>query len=193
MDHIQLFNPTRYIASSYIGQYCKVGGEVKNTIIQSFSNKAHHGFIGDSLIGEWVNIGAGTTTSNLKLSYGTIQSISPPTNTTIDTKLTFLGSVFGDYVKTSIHSQFDCGSVIGNACSLHGAHTHSKFIPPFTWGEKNTYLQQNIAAFLTSLNRMMNRRNRQLTDEESHKLKTIYDQQRELNGTLVNYRLRKLA
>ena len=68
------------IAGSYIGEHCKVGGEVKQSIIQSYTNKGHHGYLGDSLVGEWVNLGAGTTTSNLKLSYGNIQTKSGPAN-----------------------------------------------------------------------------------------------------------------
>ncbi len=168
------------IASSYIGQDCKIGGELKGSIFQSFSNKGHFGFVGDSLIGEWVNLGAGTTTSNLKLSYGDIRSSNGFSTEPIKSNQQFLGSLFGDYVKTSIHSSFDCGSVISNCCSLYGSDTHSKFIPPFTWGKKDHYLQQDIGAFLTALNRTMSRRNRTLTEEESIKLKTIFDHYREV-------------
>ena len=175
------------IQSSYIGNHCKIGGEVKNSIIQSFTNKAHYGFIGDSLIGEWVNLGAGTTTSNLKVTYGDIQSKDGHFNAQQPTKRQFLGSMIGDYTKTSIQTGLDCGSVIGSGCTLLGHDIHEKFIPPFTWGRKGNYSHQDIGSFLTSVNRMMARRNQALTDEESLRLKALYDACRQTTpSTLVS-------
>ncbi|MEK9727343.1 MAG: putative sugar nucleotidyl transferase [Candidatus Margulisiibacteriota bacterium] len=170
-----------HIARCYIGKSCKIGGELKNSIFQSYSNKGHFGFVGDSIIGEWVNLGAGTTTSNLKLSYGEISSFQNGTTTPIKTKMQFLGSLFGDFVKTSIQSKFDCGSVIGNACSLFGSDPHAKLIPSFTWGKCNHYEHQNIGSFIHALGRVMKRRNLALSEEESLRLKRIYDDYRKLN------------
>ena len=175
------------IKSSYIGHHCKVGGELNNTIFQSYSNKAHYGYIGDSIIGEWVNLGAGTTTSNLKITYGDIQSKDGQYNELINTKRQFLGTVIGDYTRTSIQTGLDCGSVIGSGCTLLGRRIHEKFIPPFTWGKKDSYAHQDVAAFLTAINRMMARRNQALSDEESLRLKALYDACRQSTpSTLVS-------
>ena len=171
------------IAGSYIGEHCKVGGEVKQSIIQSYTNKGHHGYLGDSLVGEWVNLGAGTTTSNLKLSYGDVQTKSGPANEVSSSNRQFLGSLIGDYVKTSINTTLDCGSIIGSGSSLYGSDVHSKFIPPFTWGCFENYGKQDIAAFLTALERMMIRRNQHINDNEVNKLKGIYDAVSELLTT----------
>ena len=168
------------IAGSYIGDHCKIGGEVKQSIIQSYTNKGHHGYLGDSLVGEWVNLGAGSTTSNLKLSYGDIQTKSGPSHEKLSSDRQFLGALIGDYVKTSINTSLDCGSIIGSGSSLYGSDVHSKFIPPFTWGQFENYGKQDIAAFLTALERMMVRRNQYINDNEVKKLKGIYDAVSEL-------------
>lgn len=161
------------IKGSYIGSYCKIGGEVSNSIIQHYSNKNHYGFIGDSILGEWVNLGAGTTTSNLKLSYGNIST--PTANDSIATNRQFLGSVFGDYVRTGIQSSFDCGSVVSSATSLFGTDTHAKYIPPFTWGKPSQYHHQDIVAFLAATERMMKRRDMQLSEEQKMIFKHLHE------------------
>ncbi len=163
------------IASSFIGHHCKIGGEVKRSIIQSYSNKSHYGFVGDSIIGEWVNLGAGSTTSNLKLSYGQISSHDIFTNESKNTGSQFLGCIFGDYVRTGIQSLFECGSVISSASSLYGSDPHAKFIPPFTWGKPNHYLNQDIVAFTESIERMMSRRNIFIGEEEKLVFKQLFD------------------
>jgi UDP-N-acetylglucosamine diphosphorylase / glucose-1-phosphate thymidylyltransferase / UDP-N-acetylgalactosamine diphosphorylase / glucosamine-1-phosphate N-acetyltransferase / galactosamine-1-phosphate N-acetyltransferase len=170
-----IINAHTTISNSYVGEHCKIGGEVKNSIIQSYSNKAHDGFLGDSLVGEWVNLGAGTTTSNLKLSYGNIRSSNNASKETMDTKKQFLGTLFGDYVKTGIQSAFECGAIISSACSLYGTAVHPKFVPPFTWGNATEYQNQNMAAFVETLERTMARRNITLSDEEKMRFKTLQD------------------
>ena len=160
----------------HIGRHCKVGGEVSRSIIQSYSNKAHHGFLGDSIVGEWVNLGAGTTTSNLKLSYGTIQSPALSHQSDIQTEQQFLGAIFGDFVKTGINTSFECGAVIGSCSSIYGTQPQSKFIPPFTWGSTDNYSHQQIVALIESINRMMTRRSLSLTEDIKMVLKVLYDQ-----------------
>jgi len=163
------------ISDSYIGHDCKIGGEVKRCLIQSFTNKGHHGFIGDSMIGEWVNLGAGTTVSNLKLSYGAISSHDNRTQRKQNSERQFLGAIFGDYIRTGIQSLFECGSVISSGCSLHGADAHATFIPPFTWGASNAYSHQDIPAFTESLRRMMARRNISMSEDEDLLFKRLFD------------------
>ena len=171
-----IINSNADIASSYIGNNCKIGGEVKRCIVQQYTNKSHAGFIGDSVIGEWVNIGAQSTTSNLKLSYGPISSYDLYSKEIKNTGLQFLGCIFGDYVRTGIQSLFECGSVISSASSLYGSDPHAKFIPPFTWGKTNDYKHQNITSFIEALGRMMSRRNIYMSEEEQMVFKTLFEE-----------------
>ena len=112
------------ISRSQIGDVCKIGGEVTNCVIGSYSNKAHHGFLGHSHVGQWVNIGAGTSVSNLKNTYSTVVVGG------IDTGETFFGCIIGDYVKTAINTSIFTGKVIGASAHLYGTVTED--VPAFT-------------------------------------------------------------
>ncbi len=162
------------IKESYIGKWCKVGGEVSRSIIQAYTNKAHDGYLGDSMIGEWCNLGAGTTVSNLKLSYGTISSFGNTIKSKKSTECQFLGVCFGDFVKTGIQSNFNCGTMVSNACSLIGTHPHSTFVPPFTFGSAPKYSKQTLKGFLTALERMKSRRDQILSDAQSALFKNLF-------------------
>jgi len=140
-----------------IGPYCKISGEVSKSIIYAYSNKAHHGFIGNSYIGEWVNLGAGTTTSNIKNNYSTINVVI--NNKKINTKLTALGSIIGDYVKTGINTSLNTGSLIGAGTTLYNIGVHSNFISSFQWGEPNKYVLHEFNKFIATTKAMMLRRN----------------------------------
>ncbi|MEW6509390.1 MAG: putative sugar nucleotidyl transferase [Bacteroidota bacterium] len=119
-------------AGTSVGPFCKVGGEVQRSIFQSYANKAHDGFLGDSFIGSWVNLGAGTTSSNLKNTYGTVRvSVN---GTTVDTGRMYVGTFAGDHVKAGINSAFTTGTVIGPAANLYGGGSPPKFVPAFSWG-----------------------------------------------------------
>ncbi|MFN0159481.1 MAG: putative sugar nucleotidyl transferase [Bacteroidota bacterium] len=116
-----------------IGISCKVGGEVEHAILHSHSNKQHDGYLGHSYLGQWVNLGAGTTTSNLKNTYGNV-SIRVG-DKLVDSGRMFLGTISGDHVKTGINVSLDTGTVIGPSSNLFGARLLPKFIPSFSWGE----------------------------------------------------------
>jgi UDP-N-acetylglucosamine diphosphorylase/glucosamine-1-phosphate N-acetyltransferase len=112
------------ISHSIIGDVCKIGGEVAECVIQSYTNKQHYGFLGHSYIGSWVNIGAGTSVSDLKNTY------SPVTVAGIETRTIFMGVIMGDYVKTAINTSIFGGKVIGASAHLYGTVTHD--VPAFT-------------------------------------------------------------
>ncbi|MCG3138154.1 MAG: hypothetical protein HJJLKODD_02014 [Phycisphaerae bacterium] len=112
-----------------IGPGCKVGGEISTTIFHALSNKQHHGFVGHSYIAEWVNLGAGTTTSNMKNTYGTIRP--PIGGIPVDSGQQFLGSLIGDFAKSGINQTLTTGSVIGFSSSLTTSTIHSAFVPSF--------------------------------------------------------------
>ena len=147
------------IEASYIGYNCRIGGEVEHSVISDHTNKAHAGFIGHSYIGEWVNIGAMTTTSDLKMTYGNIK-MSSGKNKKIDTGQNKLGSFFADMVKTSIGTLIYSGRRIGVSSHLHGLVAQD--VPSFTIygtsiGARNVELQIN--SIIETQRKMMRRRN----------------------------------
>jgi UDP-N-acetylglucosamine diphosphorylase/glucosamine-1-phosphate N-acetyltransferase len=115
-----------------IGEWCKIGGEVENSIILGYSNKQHDGFLGHSYLGRWVNLGADTNTSDLKNNYGTIRVTM--NGTEINTGRMFLGSLIGDHAKTGINTMLNTGSIIGVAANIFGGGFPPKSIPSFSWG-----------------------------------------------------------
>ena len=143
------------IRSCSIGEVAKVRGEISNSIVLGHSNKGHTGFVGHSYLGRWVNLGAGTTTSNLKNTYGPVQIRTGAG--TADTGMQFLGSLIGDYVKTGIGMMLTTGSVIGAGANLFGS-TAPKYVPPFSWGEREPYERYKVDKFLAVAERMMDRR-----------------------------------
>ncbi len=115
-----------------IGETCKVGGEVEDTIIHAYSNKQHEGFIGHAYLGEWVNIGADSNNSDLKNDYGNVKVYND--GKLVDTGSQFVGLTMGDHSKCGINSMFNTGSVVGVCCNIFGSGMPPKFVPSFGWG-----------------------------------------------------------
>jgi UDP-N-acetylglucosamine diphosphorylase/glucosamine-1-phosphate N-acetyltransferase len=138
-----------------IGPQCRVHGELSASILLGHANKAHDGFVGHSVLGRWVNLGAGTTTSNLRLSYGATSLWTPRGRQR--TPLQFLGTFFGDHVKTGIGMGLQTGTVIGAGSSLFGAMPPT-VVPPFRWGGGAPYAVHATDAFLSTATRAMARR-----------------------------------
>ena len=155
-----------------IGQGCRIAGEVISSVIENFSNKAHAGFLGHSHLGSWVNFGAGTITSNLKVSYGPIR-IRSNTNDIIQTHRQFFGALCGDFTKTAIHTSLPCGALIGAAATLGGNVTN--FIPPLSTklGESHQETTATVEQVVTALDRMMNRRGIQLHQADRNLIANI--------------------
>jgi UDP-N-acetylglucosamine diphosphorylase / glucose-1-phosphate thymidylyltransferase / UDP-N-acetylgalactosamine diphosphorylase / glucosamine-1-phosphate N-acetyltransferase / galactosamine-1-phosphate N-acetyltransferase len=152
-----------------IGPECRIGGEVTHSIFHGYANKAHYGFIGHSYIGEWVNLGAGTTNSNLKNNYGTVKMVV--NGKEADTGEQFLGCVIGDYAKTGIGTLITTGAVIGLGANVLGGKVTPKYVPDFQWDEKNKY---RIDDFLKAAAAMMGRRGQKPTAEKIARIKEIY-------------------
>jgi UDP-N-acetylglucosamine diphosphorylase/glucosamine-1-phosphate N-acetyltransferase len=147
---------TDRIEGSAIGEHCKVHGELSASIILSYANKSHDGFVGHSYLGRWVNLGAGTITSNLKNTYGPVQLWTP--TGVRDTGLQFLGTFFGDFAKTGIGTRLTTGSVVGAGANVVDDGVAPKYIPPFAWdtsGQPGTYA---LAKFYEAAERQMQRR-----------------------------------
>lgn len=119
-----------------VGPFCRVAGEVKNTVFHSFSNKSHDGFLGNSYVGVACNLGANTNNSNLKNNFKPVSLYSYTQKDYIDTGEIYCGSFIGDYSKTGINTMLNTGTVIGVSCNVFGAGFQGKFIPDFSWGGK---------------------------------------------------------
>lgn len=136
-----------------IGPYCKIGGEIKNCVIQGHSNKTHEGYLGNSVIGEWVNLGADTNCSNLKNTFNEVNVWDYQSKSLTSSGETFLGCCVGDYSKTGINSMLNTGTTIGVNCNVFGAGFPPKFIPNFSWGHDNK-IKYDIAKAIETNQRM---------------------------------------
>jgi UDP-N-acetylglucosamine diphosphorylase/glucosamine-1-phosphate N-acetyltransferase len=156
---------------SVFGPRCNVNGEVTNTVVLGYANKSHDGFLGHSVLGHWVNLGAGTTTSNLKNTYGTIGL--EVAGERIPTGRQFLGSLIGDHAKTAIGTLLSTGSVIGAGANVFGTIQPPRFLPPFAWGAGG---QERLteSGFLKVAERVMPRREVPFTAERRASLQAMY-------------------
>jgi len=142
-----------------IGPCCKVGGELNNVVMFGNSNKAHDGYLGNAVIGEWCNIGAGTDASNLKNNYEEVAQWNYASKSYENTGLQFCGLMMGDHSKCSIGTMFNTGTVVGACCNLYGADFHRSFIPSFSTGNRHKgYSKYPIEKVLESERAMFLRR-----------------------------------
>jgi UDP-N-acetylglucosamine diphosphorylase/glucosamine-1-phosphate N-acetyltransferase len=151
-----------------IGDGSMVHGEISHSVILGHSNKSHDGFVGHSYVGRWVNLGAGTITSNLKNTYGPVQLWTP--DGLRDTGETKLGSFLGDHVKTGIGTRLTTGSLVGAGSNIYGGSMPPKYVPPFSWGEGDDLSMYRLDKFLSTTARVMSRRGVTLTEREKAQL-----------------------
>jgi UDP-N-acetylglucosamine diphosphorylase/glucosamine-1-phosphate N-acetyltransferase len=161
-------------ADTTIGPYSKVGGEISNSVIFGYSNKAHDGFMGNSVIGEWCNLGADTNTSNLKNNYGTVQIYSYKNKGQINTGKQFCGLVMGDHSKAGINTMFNTGTVVGVGSNIFGAGFPDKFIPSFSWGGAQGLETFRLDKAYEVAEKAMARRKMPLTEEDRNILAFIF-------------------
>lgn len=150
---------TKIYGATTIGPGCKVGGEVNNSVFFANSNKAHDGFIGNSVIGEWCNLGADTNNSNLKNNYSNVKIWSHATEEMVDTGLQFCGLFMGDHSKCGINTMFNTGTVVGVSSNIYGGDFPIKFIPSFTWGGPEEFMDYRLEKSIEVAERVMLRRN----------------------------------
>jgi UDP-N-acetylglucosamine diphosphorylase / glucose-1-phosphate thymidylyltransferase / UDP-N-acetylgalactosamine diphosphorylase / glucosamine-1-phosphate N-acetyltransferase / galactosamine-1-phosphate N-acetyltransferase len=159
--------------STSIGQFCKVGGEVEGSVIHSYSNKQHDGFLGHSYIAQWVNIGADTNNSDLKNNYGSVKVII--NDRQLDSGLMFVGLVMGDHSKSAINSMFNTGTVVGVSCNIFGEGFPPKYVPSFCWGGKDTFTTYELEKSIDVAKKVMKRRNCEFTEIEEELFKKVFD------------------
>lgn len=154
------------------GPGCKLRGEISHSILHSYVNKAHDGYLGHSMVGSWVNLGAMTTNSDLKNNYGSVRV--GRADGEIDTGLLKLGVFLGDHVKTGIGTRLNAGTCVGAGTNLFGRDLPKKWIPPLLWGEGTDLTPYRLEAFLAAAERVMSRRGARLDDEQRTLLRQIW-------------------
>lgn len=146
-----------------IGPHCKVGGEVSNVVFQAYSNKGHDGFLGNSVIGEWCNLGADTNSSNLKNNYSKVNAYSYETGNFEKTDIQFMGLIMGDHSKCGINTMFNTATVVGVSANIYGGDFPPKFIPSFSWGGADGFEKFELQKAIKAAKAMMGRRNVEFT------------------------------
>ena len=160
---------SKIYGATTIGPYCLAGGEIKNSILMSYSNKAHDGYLGDSVIGSWCNIGAGTSNSNLKNTAGIVKMWSKQKKefTNAGNKC---GLIMGDYSRCAINTSFNTGTVVGVSCNIFGNTFQSKYYGDFTWGNEKYIFEKAIS----DINNWKKIKGLEITEEEIESFKKIY-------------------
>lgn len=165
------------------GPGCKVGGEVDNSVFFGFSNKAHDGYLGNAVIGEWCNIGAGVNASNLKNDYSKIRVWNYATRSFMRTDLQFCGLIMGDHSKVGINCMFNTATVVGVSVNIHGSGYPRAFIPSFSEGSPAAgFTDVSLDKFYTIAERVMPRRKILFTDVDRRIYESIYAVAQELKG-----------
>ena len=160
---------------STIGPYSKVGGEVSNSVIFGYSNKGHDGFIGNTVIGEWCNLGADTNTSNLKNNYENVKLWSYAKGGFADTGLQFCGLMMGDHSKCGINTMFNTGTVVGVGCNIYGGGFPPTFIPSFSWGGAEGFTAYLPEKLFETASKMYERRGLNFGDAEKQMLLHLHN------------------
>jgi UDP-N-acetylglucosamine diphosphorylase/glucosamine-1-phosphate N-acetyltransferase len=158
-----------------IGPHSKVGGEVNNVVIMGYSNKGHDGFVGNSVIGEWCNLGADTNTSNLKNNYGEVRVWDYSEQTMVNSGAQFVGLSMGDHSKCSINTMFNTGTVVGVCANIFGGDFPPKFIPSYSWGGANGMETYNLDKAFEVAERVMERRSIPLTANDKAILTAVFE------------------
>ncbi|MDE6009911.1 MAG: glucose-1-phosphate thymidylyltransferase [Muribaculaceae bacterium] len=158
------------------GPYCKIGGEVQNVVIFGYSNKAHDGYLGNAVVGEWCNLGAGVNASNLKNDYSKIRIWNYPRHTFMRTDLQFCGLIMADHSKAGINCMFNTATVVGVGVNLHGAGFPRVFVPSFLEGSPTCGMTDvSLKKFYQIAERVMGRRGLTLTDADRRIYERVYE------------------
>ncbi|MBC7446893.1 MAG: GlmU family protein [Hymenobacteraceae bacterium] len=158
-----------------VGPHCKVGGEISNSILFGYSNKGHDGFLGNSVLGEWCNLGADTNTSNLKNNYAPVKVWSYAKQGFVNTGEQFCGLLMGDHAKAGINTMFNTGTVVGVGANVFGAGYPRTFIPAFAWGGAQGFDTFKLPQMLEVAQRVMERRKIALDTTEKKLLEEVYE------------------
>ena len=159
-----------------LGPYCKVGGEVNNSVLMGYSNKGHDGFLGNSVLGEWCNLGADTNNSNLKNNYAEVKLWNYETGRFAKTGLQFCGLMMGDHSKCGINTMFNTGTVIGVSANIFGSGFPRNFVPSFSWGGASGFTEYKTNKVFEVADVVMKRRNIEFDDKEKKILEHVFEE-----------------
>ncbi|MCM1504775.1 MAG: GlmU family protein [Muribaculum sp.] len=174
-EHAYVNMGTKIYGATTIGPYCKVGGELNNVVMIGYSNKAHDGFLGNAVIGEWCNLGANCVASNLKNDYSEIKLWNYPAHRFLRTGLQFCGLIMGDHTKAGINTMFNTATVVGVGCNIYGSGFPRNFVASFSEGGASGFDDVSLNKFFEIARRVMARRNVELTETDMEIFKSIYE------------------
>jgi UDP-N-acetylglucosamine diphosphorylase/glucosamine-1-phosphate N-acetyltransferase len=172
-----------------IGPVCKIGGEVEGSVFQGYANKQHDGFVGHSFVGEWVNLGAGTITSDLKNNYSNVRTFRSAAawreGRGEDSGQRLLGLTVGDFTKTGIGATFPTGAVVGVGCNIYGTALMPTYVASFVWGETGRFVEHRVDAMIDTAVRAMERRQVELAVPLDSRIRQAFDDTREDRGLFL--------
>jgi len=174
-EHAHLKMDAKIYGGTTVGPYSKVGGEVSNSVIFGYTNKGHDGFLGNSVLGEWCNLGAYTNTSNLKNTYDIVRLWSYDKESFVNTGLQFCGLIMGDHSKSGINTMFNTGTVVGVSCNLYGAGFQRNFVPSFSWGSPSGMKSYNFTKAVQVAEAVYKRRNKEFDQKEKDIFEFLYN------------------
>lgn len=158
-----------------VGPHCRVGGEISNSVLFGYSNKGHDGFLGNSVLGEWCNIGADSNNSNLKNNYAEVKLWNYSKQGFINTGLQFCGLIMGDHSKCGINTMFNTGTVVGVSANIFGSGFPRNFIPSFSWGGAQGMTEYTLAKAAETAEKMMGRRHIDFDETEQQLLSDVFE------------------
>lgn len=172
-DGVQVRAGARIYGGTSIGPVCKVGGEISASVMQSHSNKQHDGFLGHSFVGSWVNLGAGTDTSDLRNDYGVVRVEMG--GESVDTRSASVGATIGDHSKTAIGTKLNTGTIVGAFCSVFPGVFPPKHIPSFSWGTREGFVRYELERAIDTARRVMARRGVELSHAREALIRRVYE------------------
>jgi len=174
-EHATLKLSTKIYGATTVGPHCKVGGEVNNSVLFGYSNKGHDGFLGNSVIGEWCNLGADTNTSNLKNNYAEVKLWSYSSKSFARTGLQFCGLIMADHSKCGINTMFNTGTVVGVSANIFGSGFPRNFIPSFSWGGAQGFETFTLNKANEVAEKMMERRKIEFNQTEKELMAHLFE------------------
>jgi UDP-N-acetylglucosamine diphosphorylase/glucosamine-1-phosphate N-acetyltransferase len=178
-EHAVLKMGAKIYGATTLGDSCKVGGEVNNAVFYANSSKAHDGFVGNAVFGEWCNLGADTNNSNLKNNYEEVKLWSVSKQSFVKTGLQFCGLIMADHSKCGINTMFNTGTIIGVSCNIFGPGFPRNFVPSFSWGGAQGYTEYKLAKASETAQKVFARRNLTFDEIEQNICKHIFEQTQE--------------
>ena len=174
-EHSQVKMGAKIYGATTIGPHCRVGGEVSNAILQAYSSKGHEGFLGNSVLGEWCNIGADTNNSNLKNNYAEVRLWDYTKQSFRKTGLQFCGLIMADHAKCGINTMFNTGTVVGVSANIFGAGYPRNYVPDFAWGGAQGYEVYALNKVFETASLVYQRRNREFDQVEKDILTKVFE------------------